>query len=151
MAELRFFYSRNLPSFILSWRPFNTESKVYMVSGRTPQICMSCNHKCSVGLLVGTKNIPEFKSLRRIQEHFPESKITQQNPKRVPETKNTSKNPNYFGTCFGFWEVFLNSEMCFGFREVFWILGRVFEFWDVFSPYYILVLCTLTTTMKKHL
>lgn len=57
---------------------------------------MSCNHKCSVGLLVGTKNIPEFQSLN-----------ISQNPKTL--SRNTSKNPKYFpeskklldsGTCF---------------------------------------------------
>ena len=105
---------------------------------------MSCNYKCSVRWLVGTKHFPESKTHPRIQKHFPESKNTSQNPKQVPKTKNTSKNPKYFpesktfsgsGTCFGFWEVFLNYGMCFGFREVFldsgkcsWILGRVFEF-----------------------
>ena len=40
-----------------------------------------------------------------------------------------------FGTCFGFWDVFLNSEKCY------WIMGRVldsggvFGFWDMFCPH----------------
>ena len=81
-------------------------------------------------------------------KHFPESKKTlpriqkntSRNPKHVPEFKNTFQNPDLgcvldSGTCFGFWEIFLDSGMCF------WILGSVldsgtcFGFWEVFCPY----------------
>ena len=47
--------------------------------------------------------------------------------KHVPESKTLLRN-----TCFGFWEVFLDSGTCF------WILGSVldsgtcFGFWEVF-------------------
>ena len=74
------------------------------------------------------RNIPESKTLPRIQKHFLESKTrpriqkqfqeskifpriqnTSQNPKTVPRIQNTSQNPKHF-----------------------WILGRVFRFWEVF-------------------
>ena len=76
---------------------------------------------------VGTRHVPESKTLPRIQKHFPESKTRPRVQKNFPESRS--------GMCFGFWDVFLDSGMCF------WILGRVldsgtcFGFWDVFCPY----------------
>ena len=64
--------------------------------------------------LVGTKHVPESKTLPRIQ------------------------NISSAGTCFWILGRVLDSGKCFGFREVFWNLGRVldsgkcFGFWEVF-------------------
>ena len=56
------------------------------------------------------KHFPESKTLPRIQKHFPELKTLPRIQKHIPESKKISQNS---GTCFGFWEVFLDSGKCF--------------------------------------
>ena len=104
--------------------------------------------------LVGTKHVPESKTLPRIQKHVPESKNTSQNPKHVPEFKNTFQNRDLgcvldsgksfwiwilgsvldSGMCFWILGSFLDSGKCFWILErvldsgkCFWILGSVLE------------------------
>ena len=89
---------------------------------------MSCNYKCSVRWLVGTKHFQNSKTRPRIQNKS-------QKPKTHPRIQNTSQNPKHFwilGLFFGFCEVFLNSGMCFGFREVFLDSGTCFGFKEEF-------------------
>ena len=68
----------------------------------------------SIPWLIGTKHSQNL-------NHFPESKTR-------PRILKCSKVFLDSGTCFGFW------GSVFGFWDVFWILGSVFGFWEVFCP-----------------
>ena len=95
---------------------------------------------------MGTKHFPEPKTLPRESKttsqnpkHVPESKNTSQNPKHIPESKIISKNPKHIwilGSVFEFWEVFLDSGKCFWIPgKCFWIPGTCFVPYE--PPYYL--------------
>ena len=54
---------------------------------------------------------------------------------RAISTVDTFQNPNHFwilGSVFEFWDVFWILRRVFGFWEVFFLLRSVFGFWEVF-------------------